>query len=111
MRQTTTTDYAPAQMYRMDVRLMGRKERREVEFMRPGMRVEEARRMYNELKRFAVQTNDEAIAANLIRKFYPYVRMDRPLPMSKTKSDQLRKLYDDTRADIISAHKEDSVNG
>lgn len=75
--------------------------------MSPGRRTEEARAMYNEMKDWAVARNDEAMAYNLVTKFYPYCRMDKPLPMSKRKSEELRKLYDDTRQDIIDAHYED----
>ena len=91
----------------LDDGLMSRKEKRAWEYMTAGRRVEEARAMYNEMKRWAVAHNDEAVAYNLVTKFYKYVRMDRPLPMSKTKSNELRKLYDDTRDDIRTAHYED----
>lgn len=91
----------------LDHSQMSRKERRAWEYLSAGRRVEEARAMYNEMKRWAVAHNDEAVAYNLVTKFYPYVRMDRPLPMSKTKSEQLRKLYDETREDIRTAHYED----
>ena len=94
----------------LETGLMSREEKRAWQHMRPGRRVEEARATYNELKRWAVAHNDEAVAYNLVTKFYKYVRMDRPLAMSKSKSDELRKLYDNTRDDIRAAHYEDVAN-
>ena len=91
----------------LDHSQMSRKERRAWEYLSAGRRAEEVRAMYNEMFDWATKHNDHAIIHNLRTKFYPYVRMDKQLPMSKTKSEQLRKLYDETRADIRAAHYED----
>ena len=107
MQLIAKPDHGPAARKGLATEQMSRKERRAWEFLSAGRRVEECRAMYNELKRWAIAHNDEAVAYNLVTKFYPYVRMDRPLPMSKTKSEQLRKLYDETRDDIRTAHYED----
>ena len=100
-------DHGPAPRYFTGDTQNNRKERRMFAHMSAGRRTEEARAMYNEMKAWAVARNDEAMAYNLVTKFYPYCRMDKPLPMSKRKSEELRKLYDDTRQDIIDAHYED----
>ena len=100
-------DHGPAARYFTGDISNNRRERRMFAHMSAGKRGEEARAMYNEMKAWAVSRNDEAMAYNLIHKFYPYCRMDKPLPMSKRKSDELRKLYDETRQDIIDAHYED----
>lgn len=102
-------NHGPTQRYWREGQQMSRHERRLFEHMRPGDRVEEARRMYNELRKWAIAKNDEGIAYNLVKKFYPYVRMDRPLAMSKAKSEELRKLYDGTRTDYQIAHREDAM--
>ena len=107
MQLISKPDHGPAARKGLDYSQMSRKERRAWEHMSAGRRTEEARATYNELKRWAVAHNDEAIAYNLVTKFYPYVRMDKPLPMNKAKSEQLRKLYDETRDDIRAAHYED----
>ena len=107
MQMIPKKDHGPAPRYFTGDIQNNRKERRMFAHMSPGRRTEEARAMYNEMKAWAVARNDEAMAYNLVTKFYPYCRMDKPLPMSKRKSEELRKLYDDTRQDIIDAHYED----
>lgn len=91
----------------LDHSQMSRKERRAWEYLSVGRRAEEVRAMYNEMFDWATKHNDQAIIHNMRTKFLPYVRMVNPLPMSKTKSEQLRKLYDETREDIRAAHYED----
>lgn len=93
--------------YGLDYGTQNRAEKRAMAHMTAGRRVREARSMYNELRRWAIAMNDEAIGFNLCKKFFPYVRMDKPLALSAKKSDELRELYDLTRKDIIEAHRED----
>ena len=95
--------------YGLDYGTQNRAEKRAMAHMTAGRRVREARSMYNELRRWAIAMNDEAIGFNLYKKFYPYVRMDKPLALSAKKSDELRELYDLTRKDIIDAHREDAI--
>ena len=95
--------------YGLDYGTQNRAEKRAMAHMTAGRRVREARSMYNELRRWAIAMNDEAIGFNLYKKFYPYVRMDKPLALSAKKSDELRELYDLTRKDTIEAHREDAI--
>ena len=95
--------------YGLDYGTQNRAEKRAMAHMTAGRRVREARSMYNELRRWAIAMNDEAIGFNLCKKFFPYVRMDKPLALSAKKSDELRELYDLTRKDIIEAHREDAI--
>lgn len=95
--------------YGLDYGTQNRAEKRAMAHMTAGRRVREARSMYNELRRWAIAMNDEAIGFNLYKKFFPYVRMDKPLALSAKKSDELRELYDLTRKDIIEAHREDAI--
>lgn len=100
-----------AAIYRTNLDNMSREERRRIDNLSPGQRLVIARRMYNEMKRKAFETNDDQMAYALWTRFYPHVRNDKPSVITKELFSKLQKIYSETDSDLVSAHYEDALNG
>ena len=96
-----------AAMYRTHPDNMSRDERRRIANLSPGQRLEIARRMYNEMRRKAVETNDDQMAYTLWTRFYPHIRNDKPSVITRELFAKLQRLYSETDADLVAAHYED----
>lgn len=99
-----------AQLYRTRPENMSRAERRAIANLSPGQRLSIARRMYNEMRAKAIETNDSQMAYILYTRFYQYLRNDKPSVVTRELFESLQNIYSETDKDLVEAYYEDVAN-